>query len=102
VHQCALNRSDRQIGQQSQRCRGFIEFPKLSELADHSFGKLTLFVQVLNMCPGSLETGRIFAQFRLNLVGGLFDHLADQFCLPAIRSLKFEPHRFRSSFEQSQ
>src|SRR5215469_2687202 len=102
MDQRAFDRSDWQIGQES-KCRGgFIEFPKFREHADLRFVEFTPFVELLDMSPGGLETGRIGAQLRLNLIRSLLDHLPDQFGLPAIDGLKFEPYCFRSSLEQRQ
>jgi hypothetical protein len=43
---------------------------------------------------------RVVAQFRLNLVCRLFDHLTDQICFATICRFKFLPDCFRTSVEQ--
>ena len=45
---------------------------------------------------------RVVAQFRLNLVCRLFDHLTDQICFATICRFKFLPDCFRSRLEQGQ
>jgi hypothetical protein len=54
------------------------------------------------ICACSCISCRVVAQFRLNLVGRLLDHLPYQVRFGPVRGLEFEPHGFRCRLEQGQ